>query len=227
MHEMKRTPYREVHTADAIEWLESYQKSGGCSFLGSLPDISEFPGWSLARWKGWFENTASHILEKTSPEGVSLFFQSDVKIDGLWVDKSFLVQKAAERLEIPLLFHKIFCRATPGTIMFGRPAYSHLLAFSRSVVPDLGKSTADVIPDLGEKTWVRGMGLEASLFAATFVSKHTQTPTLVNPFCGEGSVLAAANHVGLNAIGIERSPKRAQRARLLKVAPDAKSFILS
>lgn len=215
---------REVFCEDAILWLKNYQDKGGSSFLGSLPDISEFPGFSLNEWKQWFFETASLILDRTSPEGVTIFFQSDIKHEGLWVDKAFIIQKAAEEAGHNLLWHKIFCRAPAGTIMFGRPAYSHMLCFSRTVIPDLSKSTADVIPDLGDKTWVRGMGLEASLFASQFVKKQTSTSTLINPFCGEGSVLAAANFSGLNAVGIERSPKRAEKARHLQVASDGKSW---
>lgn len=215
---------REVFCDDAITWLRNYQDKGSTSFLGSLPDISEFPGYSLNEWKQWFYDTASLILDRTSPDGVSIFFQSDIKHEGLWVDKAFVIQKAAEDLGHNLLWHKIFCRAPAGTIMFGRPAYSHMLCFSRTVIPDLSRSTADVIPDLGDKTWVRGMGLEASLFASQFVKKQTSTKTLINPFCGEGSVLAAANYLGLNAVGIERSPKRAEKAKGLQVAPDGKSW---
>ena len=220
----KENVTREVFTDDAIEWLKRFDKREGHSFLGSLPDYSEFPGFTLEQWKEWFQSTAELILDRTSPEGVTLFFQSDIKHEGLWVDKAYLIQKAAEKLGHNLLFHKIFCRAPAGTIMFGRPAYSHMLAFSRTVVPDLGKSTADVIPELGDKTWVRGIGLSAALFASEFVKKHTSTRTLVNPFCGEGSILAAANYAGLNAVGIERSPKRAERARALRVAPDGKTW---
>ena len=216
---------RTVFNQDAIEWLNNFNEPIGHSFLGSLPDISEFSGYSIGQWKEWFELTAELILEKTSPEGVTIFFQSDIKLDGVWVDKSYLIQKTAEKLGHNLLWHKIFCRAPVGTIMFGRPSYSHMLCFSRTVIPDLSKSTADVIPDLGEKTWIRGMGLEASLIASTFVLKQTSTRTLVNPFCGEGSVLAAANFVGLNTIGIERSPKRAEKARLLQVSPDGRSWV--
>jgi hypothetical protein len=215
---------RVVVSEDAIIWLKHYQDQGLTSFLGSLPDISEFPGTSLESWKLWFEDTAGLILEKTSPDGVTIFFQSDIKHEGLWVDKSYLIQKAAEKRGHNLLWHKIFCRAPAGTIMFGRPAYSHMLCFSQTVIPDRAKSTADVIPDLGEKTWVRGMGLDASLFAAAFIKKHTTSTTLINPFCGEGSVIAAANYLGLDAVGIERSPKRAQKARLLQVAPDGKGW---
>ncbi len=215
---------RNVFCTDALDWLNNYQDPGGRSFLGSLPDISEFPGKSLPDWKKWFQETAELILEKTSINGVTIFFQSDIKLNGLWVDKAFLIQKAAEKQGHHLLWHKIFCRAPVGTIMFGRPSYSHMLCFSRTVVPDISRSTADVIPDLGEKTWVRGMGLEASLIASNFVKNHTQTRTLVNPFCGEGSVLAAANYVGLHSIGIEKSPKRAEKARNLNVSHDGKGW---
>lgn len=224
---MNREKYtREVFCEDALKWLESYEDKGGVSFLGSLPDFSEFPSYTLEEWKEWFQNTAGLILRKTSPEGVTIFFQSDIKHEGLWIDKAYLVQKAAEEAGHALLWHKIFCRAPAGTVMFGRPSYSHMLCFSKSVVPDISKSTADVIPDLGDKTWVRGMGLSASVMASTFIKKHTATTTLINPFCGEGSVLAAANYCGLNAVGIERSHKRAEKARNLQVSPDGKSWDL-
>lgn len=216
---------REVVCQDALTWLQEFSETSNHSFLGSLPDISEFPGYSLEKWSEWFQSTAELILSRTSPEGVSIFFQSDIKLENLWIDKAYIIQKAAEKLGHKLLWHKIFCRVPAGNITFGRPAYSHMLCFSKTVVPDLSKSTADVIPDLGDKTWVRGMGLEASLVASHFVFNQTTTKFLVNPFCGEGSVLAAANYVGLNAIGIERSPKRAEKARLLKVSDDGQGFM--
>lgn len=216
---------REVFCEDALEWLEGYQDQGGVSFLGSLPDYSEFPGLTLNEWKNWFQSTSKLILSKTSIDGVTIFFQSDIKHEGLWVDKSYMIQKVAEDIGHHLLWHKIFCRAPAGTVMFGRPSYSHMICFSKSVVPDISKSTADVFPDLGGKTWVRGMGLQASLFAAHFVKKHTTSKILINPFCGEGSVLAAANFVGLESIGIERSLKRAEKAMKLEVAKDGKSWL--
>jgi tRNA G10 N-methylase Trm11 len=39
--------------------------------------------------------------------------------------------------------------------------------------------------------------------------------TIVDPFCGMGSVLAVANAHGLAAIGVEKSRRRAARARKL------------
>ena len=215
---------RTVHCTDALEWLGSQPVLDGCSLLASMPDISEFPGYTLSQWKEWFTSTAELILSKTDALGVTIFYQSDIKVDGHWVDKGYLCQKAAEKQGHELLWHKIICRYPAGTATFGRPSYSHMLCFSKNLKADVAKSTADVIPDIGDKTWQRGMGLEACLIAAKFIANETQTKTLVNPFCGEGSMLAAANSIGLNAVGLERSPKRAEKARNLKLILETKSW---
>lgn len=217
---------RNVYAEDAILWLKNNSPKAGTSLIASMPDYSEFPNYTLVEWKKWFTGTARLILESTPDDGVSIFFQSDIKYEGTWVDKAYLVQKAAEELGHELLWHKIFCRFPVGTITFGRPSYSHMLCFSKNFRIDPAKSTADVVPDLGEKTWERGMGLEASLIASKFILKQVGSHTVIHPFCGEGSMLAAANYLGLSAIGIERSPKRAEKARLLQVAADGKSFHL-
>ena len=171
-------------------------------------------------------NTAQLIIQKTPEDGLTLFYQSDIKFEGTWVDKSFLIMKAAEKENSELLFHKILCRTKPGILTFGRPAYSHLIAFSKNSRLELNQVTIpDVLPDLGEKTWERGMGLIACLKIATFLKEHTKTTTLINPFCGEGSILAAAQLRGLDVIGIERSPKRARTAEILKINEDETDWI--
>jgi hypothetical protein len=214
---------REVYCTDAVEWLKEHEVVADSSLVASLPDISEF-NLNLNDWKIWFIQTAQLVMQATPDNGVSIFYQTDIKIDGRWIDKAYLVQKAAEFLGHHQLFHKIMCRVPPGVETKGRPAYSHLLCFSRNHTLDIGKNNADVFPDLGDKTWERGMGIEATLMIAKFIKNQTATHTIINPFCGEGSMLAAANYYELNTIGIERSPKRAEKARLLRVikGPDKK-----
>lgn len=218
-------PTRTVYCEDALVWLQNSPVLEGCSLIASMPDISEFHGYSLEAWKEWFVNTAKLVLSRTPDLGVTVFYQSDIKVEGTWVDKGYLVQKAAEALGHELIWHKIICRIQPGKISFGRPAYSHVLCFSKGVrMLDLSKSTADVIPDIGEKTWERGMGLEACVMIAKFIAEQTTTKTLVHPFCGQGSMMAVANALGLSAIGVERSHKRAETARTLTVSPSLHKF---
>lgn len=215
---------RSIHCADAIEWLKSIPVQAEASFVASMPDISEFPSYSLNEWKEWFVQTATLILSRCPDEGVTIFYQSDIKHEGTWVDKGYLCQKAAESLGHELLWHKVVCRSPAGIATFGRPSYSHILCFSKKLRVDVSQSTPDVIPDIGEKTWQRGMGLEACLMIAKFIKEQTHSTVMVNPFCGEGSMLAAANALGLKAVGIEKSPKRAQKAQDLTLVRDNKSW---
>ena len=209
---------REVLTEDAIAWLERQPVLDGASLVASLPDYSEFPTLSLEEWKTWFIAAAELIFRKTPDEGISVFFQSDIKHEGTWVDKSYLVQKAAEQAGSALLNHKILCRSLPGSVTHGRPSYSHLLFFSRGRRADIAKGSPDVIPDLGEKSWARGTGIHACKIAVDFIREHSASTRIVNPFCGMGSILAAANAAGIPALGIERSPKRAEAARKIRIA---------
>ena len=77
-----------------------------------------------------------------------------------------------------------------------------------------GAATPDVIGSLGKMSWSRAMGTHACDAAVRFVAS-LELRTIVDPFCGLGSVLAAANAQGLDAIGVELSRRRAAKARAL------------
>lgn len=210
-------PSRTVHCADALEWLSAQPPLAGCSLITSLPDAVELPQLAREAWPAWFTSTARLCLSRTPPDGVTIFYQSDVKRQGLWIDKAYLVQRAAEEEGASLLFHKIVCRKPAGTVTHGRAAYGHLLCFSKTLRVDLARSTADVLPDAGHMTWVRAIGLEACKAACRFVLEETQTRTVVDPFCGVGTILAVANQLGLDAVGVELNQKRARKARSLQL----------
>lgn len=208
---------RTVHCAEALEWLGQQGVLAGCSLITSLPDVSELGGPSLAEWRAWFVQAARRVMASCPEEGVAIFYQTDVKEGGVWVDKGWLCHEAARQEGLELLWHKVVCRQPPGTVTYGRAGYSHLLCYSRGVRVDLGRSTADVVPEAGEATWTRGMGVEACRVACHWVREQTSTHTVVDPFCGHGTVLAVANALGLDAVGVELSRKRARKARSLQV----------
>src|SRR5882724_4638543 len=108
-------PSRVVHHADAIPWLRAHAPLAGASVVTSLPDVSEVPALSLDAWRRWFEDAACLTMQAVPDEGVAIFFQSDIRHEGLWIDKGALVARAAERAGLALLFHKIVCRKPPGT----------------------------------------------------------------------------------------------------------------
>jgi hypothetical protein len=214
---------RTVHETDGVAWLQAASLPGDHALVTSLPDSSELR-LSFDGWQAWFVETATLACNAAAPEAVSIFFQTDVKRDGVWIDKSFLLQLGARAAGVSLLWHKVVCRAPAGVTTFGRPAYAHLLCFSRSLRLAAAQSLPDVLPRLGEMTWARAMGREACELTCRFLLEHTRCRTVVDPFCGVGTMLAVANAHGLDAIGVERSPKRAARARTLTFsAPDLRA----
>ena len=209
------TSSRIIHHADALVWLKEQGVLPGCSFVTSLPDYSEFSHLSLNEWKVWFVNAAKLVLASCPDDGITLFFQTDIKVDGVWVDKSFFCQQAAEATGSELIAHKIICRLPSGSVTQGRPTYSHLVCFSKKIRPSLLHSSPDVLPSVGKSTWTRGMGVNACRLACKMILQNTETRTIVDPFCGHGTVLAVANEMGMNAIGVELSRKRVKKAQNL------------
>jgi hypothetical protein len=210
-------PKREVVHADAIPWMEARGRMENACAVTSLPDVSEV-NLSLPAWRAWFLNAVRLVVGSVSDESAALFFQSDIKRDGAWIDKGAMVVRAAEDAGARVLFHKIVCRRPPGMLTHGRPGFTHLIAVSRAMkCPDV-LSIPDVITDAGPQKWVRAMGVRAAAHAVRFAQEQVTARTIFDPFCGVGTVLAVANALGLDALGVEQSRKRCEQARELKIS---------
>ena len=228
---------RGLLRGDALAVLGAMRELPGC-VVTSLPDLGELPGLSVEAWKAWFGRAARLVLEKLPADGVAMFYQSDVRVrvptetaagpgqQSEWISKAFLVQQAA--LEVPgvrLLFHKI-CpfadeqqqRGGAPAYAPGRPQYSHLLAFAGpAFVERPGAGSPDVFAR-GAQVWPKGMGVAAAAFAVKWLRAHAPCGCVVDPFVGEGTTLAVANHFGLDALGIDTSVKKLRKAQRLRGA---------
>ena len=210
------TPVRTVHCADAIPWMKERGRIDGACAVTSLPDVSEV-GLALPVWRAWFLDAVRLVVDAVPEESAALFFQSDIKRDGIWIDKGALVIRAAEDAGAHLLFHKVVCRRPPGMLTMGRPGFTHLIAVSRKMkCPDV-LPIPDVIVDAGRLPWVRAMGVRAAAHAVRFARDQVGAKTIFDPFCGVGTVLAVANALGLDALGVEKAKKRCEEARQLTV----------
>jgi hypothetical protein len=217
----ERALERTVHHADALQWLRDNAPLEGCSIVTSLPDVSELSGMTLPVWQAWFEDAARQTLRSVPDLGVVIFFQSDIRHQGSWIDKGAMVTRAAHDTGMGMLFHKIVCRKPAGAVTLGRASYSHMLGFSRSLrpAPLPGRTTADVLPDAGFMPGKKSMGVSACLDACRFIQRETTSTVIVDPFCGFGTVLAVANHLGLSAVGVDLSQRMCRRARALQLDP--------
>ena len=213
---MDVAPMREVHCAEAIAWMRERGCIAGACAVTSLPDVSEV-GLALPAWRSWFLDAVGRVVDSVPAASAAIFFQSDIKRDGAWIDKGAMVVRAAEDAGAHVLFHKIVCRRPPGLLTLGRPGYTHFIAVSRAMVcPDV-LPIPDIIVDAGRLTWVRAMGLRAAAQAVRFARDHARATTIFDPFCGVGTVLAVANAFGMDAVGVELARKRADESRRLTI----------
>ncbi len=208
-------PERRVVRADALVWLAENPAESGMSVVTSLPDVSELPALDFAGWRTWFVGAVQAVLRWIPEDGVAMFYQSDVRRGGTWLDKSYLVLRAADELGAPLVFHKIVCRKPPGTPSNGRASYSHLVCFSKRQRAAPQAPSPDVLADAGFMPWSKAMGERACELCCRFLLDETSTSIVVDPFCGQGTVLAVANALGLSALGVDSSARKCRAARRL------------
>lgn len=206
-------PARRVVQGEALAWLDANPSEARASVITSLPDVSEVRGATLESWRAWFVSAARRVLRWIPESGVAIFYQSDIRFRGAWIDKGYLVMRACEDEGASVLWHKIVCRQVPGSIALGRPSYSHMIALSRVPKAPRGRPGPDVLPDAGLMSWSRAMGTTACEVACRFLADETETRIIVDPFCGQGTVLAVANAMGFDAIGVDLSAKRCRAAR--------------
>lgn len=209
-------PAREVVCADAIPWMKERGVIAGACAVTSLPDVSEV-GVALDVWRAWFLDAVRLVVAAVPEESAALFFQSDIKRDGEWIDKGAMVIRAAEDAGARVRFHKIVCRRPAGMLTAGRPGFTHFIAVSRAMKCPEVLAIPDVIVDAGEQKWVRAMGVRAAGHAVRFARDVVGAKTVFDPFCGVGTVLAVANALGIEALGVEKNRKRAEQARALVV----------
>merc|ERR1712151_485404 len=81
-----------------------------------------------------------------------------------------------------------------------------------------------MIPDVvgrGQKPWglknaARCMGAGATVAVLKAMKRRLpEVDTIVDPFCGAGTVLAIGNSLGLHAIGVDLSNRRVKQAKAL------------
>jgi hypothetical protein len=209
------SPSRQIIQAEACAWLAENPAPAGASVITSLPDVSEVPERCFEGWKTWFGEAARAVMRWLPDPGLTIFYQSDIRHEGAWIDKGYLVQRAAESEGRVLLWHKIVCRRAPGTIAHGRASYSHLLCFARTPRKTITHPGPDVLADAGHMPWSKAMGVDACRLACRFLCEESETRLVVDPFCGHGTALAVANHYGFDALGIELSTRKVRAARRL------------
>ena len=226
---------RTVYKLDSMEWL----RGGGGSpvslphrfnVVTSLPDISELRQTTetVAEYEAWFVEAVRRLLCLTPPSNVAIFYQTPGRFTGeggAWLDKSTLCMLGAREAGAACVWRKIALISPPGTRRGGvRPSFVDLLCFSREHRVPRDHVAVDVLPDRGYCAYPKAMGEAACVAAAEYCQLvdggldgggdegSGTSGLIVDPFCGYGSMLAVANALGMDAVGMDLSARCCRRA---------------
>ena len=200
---------RVVICHDAVEWCYSNPNVG--PVITSPPDADEVGQLPTSQWRLWFRSavTACFFAAGDHP---ALFYVTDRRHDGALISKAQLVFDVARTYRRRIMWHKIALRVPPGAVDVRRPGYSHLICVGGDKVRP-GTATPDVFPR-GPVIYPNGMGVNAARVAVGYTKPYRRgSSPIVNPFCGRGTVLAAAAEVGVPSIGIDNDPSQCIAAK--------------
>lgn len=199
-----------IITADATDWLHHHAPEG--AIVTSLPDWDEvytaYPTIDtyLQQFDAWATLCIAHASEHHHP---AVFFQTDRLYAGSWIDKAAIIHSAAVHMEVAVAWHKIVLRRDPGKTDLYRPTYSHLIAISNR---GPGTRTPDVIPPSGS-LYPKGTPTAAAMAACVYATGYAQR--IIDPFCGYGTILKAADTLGVDSVGVDIDPIMVERASQL------------
>lgn len=193
---------------DAVAWLEdlAHHEHKLGAVVTSLPDAAEVD-LSLGAWELWFEAAVDRCFDASA--GPSVFIQTDRKVDGQWISKPLLIGRGCRQT---LLWHRIQLRRDPGKQDLQRPTYTHILAYGPGTP---GGNHPDVLP-VSKSLWTNGTPIHAAVLAVAWC-REQGAKAIVNPFSGQGTILAVANGLGLDAYGCELDEQRALKSEQIKL----------
>lgn len=194
----------KIIVADSLEWLD--KQSSIQTIVTSIPDLDE-TSFNKDNYINFFKNAVKLLFEKVKPREYIVLMQTDRKINGEWIDKSYLVNDVASDCKIKLLWHKII-KNRDGTFI-QRPTYTHLLAYSKYGTP--GKAFPDVLSS-GQHLYNNGSSPNATCYVMRFL-QDKGIYEILDPFCGMGTIPFIASLFKINSIGIDIDPKQCEYAK--------------
>jgi ribosomal protein L11 methylase PrmA len=209
---------RQVFAADSFKWLPSYLHSHKKfkAIITSLPDLSELsPHMTQSQYNSWLSDACHLLQDSLDPNGCIIFYQTNRKHKGILIDKEFVITSHFLENGFNKVFQKIVLRKEPGMLDMYRPTFSKLFCFSRNLKS--GNVSRDVLPaDTYQVLTKNGMSIQACQDAVDYIKKKMgSSVTILDPFCGVGTVLAVANANGMRAIGVDIDKKNVSKAKRL------------
>lgn len=193
---------------DAFDYLKEFKQK---AIITSLPDMDEI-NMDIPEWTKWITRACIQLAAALDDDGIIFFYQTNRKHKGYLIDKSWMITNCFYFLGYKKIHEKIVLKQKVNTVSLFRPAHSKIFSFSKKLTS--GKGVPEVF-DTGKMLYKNAMGYNAAKSCVNYIKKHVDTDTILDPFCGQGSVLKIANDMGMNAIGIDILKEQCKLAKKL------------
>jgi len=232
---------RDVICADALEWLSKPGAVPvGAVVLTGIPDACEVRNFAPTHeaWERWFLRAVASVLVALPPHGVVIFVQTDDRdaIRGQISKFALVMRAAAEHAQsVKLLWHRVVHFGTVDEGCHGCVKFSHLICFRKNMPlqsdgpleklanANNGGANLEPVHGLPDVLWrgikprglnaARSFGAHMTRIILQWTVRQLSVHTVIDPFCGAGTVLAVANVLGLHAVGVDISSKRTKQAQ--------------
>ncbi len=188
---------RKLICTDANIWLKENKNIK--VMITSLPDPQEI-GIGRIEYNKWLISTCNNIIESLDEESVVFFYQTDRKMDGVIIDKKSIITNVFHNNGFDTIMSKIVIKQKVGTPNFTRMTFTNLFGFSKKYKS--GSVTFDTMYQ-GKMKYKNAMSETAINVLLDYIKKKLPDETIVDPFCGRGSVLDVFNENGFNVIGVD------------------------
>lgn len=189
-----------LHT-DAIEFLKSHDNKSLPTIITGIPDMDEVE-MDENKYTLWLENVCQLIYNKIRNNEYCIFIQTDRKVNGQWIDKSYHLQSIGAKCNMKLLWHKIVLYRPVNSIHLQRPTYGHILCFChQSSSNGPGKQFPDVIEG-GKKLYKNGTSIEPLHYIMKFCNEK-KIKCIIDPFAGYGTISLIAKKYNISSLAID------------------------
>lgn len=196
-----------LEVGDSLKLLRKFPDHSIPIIVTGIPDMDELAIESIDEYLDWIDNATNLLFTKAKIEGYVIFVQTDRKIGGEWIDKSYHLTNNAYQHGWKLMWHKLCLNRPVGSSNLHRPTYSHILCYSVKGRP--GNALPDVVY-AGDRLYPNATPTGAlELIFAFLKNKHDASFVrgaefeIVDPFVGRGSVIYYALQNAWTGLGID------------------------
>lgn len=209
----------EIIESDSLEWFAKQKNNTINNVLTGLPDMDEMNMTDMDDYLSFIEKMTGLIFDKLKSHGYAIFIQTDRKINGQWIDKSFYITKNAMEKGMKLIWHKIVLQRDVGQTNLHRPTYSHVLCYTRTGKP--GAAFPDVFP-VSTKLYANATPENVSTRCVEYINSVNKVRAkedeecpydIVDPFVGRGTTGRSTLNNKLSFLGIDIDGKQCLESR--------------